>query len=66
MPKGWDGGAKSKGSIANFAAPAAFDAALRLEVMGRGGHLDRATEALDELASALEDLKPLPLNLVEM
>ncbi len=57
---------KLKGSIANFAAPAAFDAALRLEVMGRGGHLDRATEALDQLASALEDLKPLLLNLVEM
>ena len=26
---------KLKGSVANFAAPAAYDAALRLEVMGR-------------------------------
>ena len=55
---------KLKGSIANFAAPAAFDAALRLEVMGRGGHLERATEALGQLASALEQLKPLLLDLV--
>ena len=54
---------KLKGSVANFAAPIAYDAALRLEVMGRNGHLDDAPEALEELESALEDLRPLSLNL---
>jgi CheY-like chemotaxis protein len=55
---------KLKGSVANFAAPAAYVAALRLEVMGRAGHLDQATEALRQLESALEELRPLLLNLV--
>jgi PAS domain S-box-containing protein len=54
---------KLKGAVANFAAPAAYDAALRLEVMGRGGHLDQAAEALGGLESALEELKPMLLNL---
>jgi len=54
---------KLKGSVANFAARAAYDAALRLEVMGRDGHLDQATEALLQLESALEELKPVLLNL---
>jgi PAS domain S-box-containing protein len=54
---------KLKGSVANFAAPIAYDAALRLEAMGRDGHLDDVPEALEELESALEDLKPALLNL---
>ena len=53
---------KLKGSVANFAAPAAYDAALRLEVMGRDGHLEQAAEALGQLDSALEELKPLLLE----
>ena len=52
-----------KGSVANFAAPAAYDAALRLEVMGRAGHLDQAPEGLRRLESALEALRPLLRNL---
>jgi CheY-like chemotaxis protein len=52
-----------KGSVANFAAPAAYDAALRLEMMGRAGNLDQAPEALGRLESALEELRPLLLNL---
>jgi len=54
---------KMKGAMANFAASAAYDAALRLEVMGREGHLDQVTEALGQLESALEELKPVLLNL---
>jgi PAS domain S-box-containing protein len=56
---------KLKGSVANFAAPAAFDAALRLEMMGRAGHLEQGAEAIEQLESALEALRPLLLNLVE-
>jgi CheY-like chemotaxis protein len=55
---------KLKGSVANFAAPAAFEAALRLEMMGRSGHLGQANEALGQLESALDELRPLLLNLV--
>jgi HPt (histidine-containing phosphotransfer) domain-containing protein len=54
---------KIKGSVANFAATAAYDAALRLEMMGREGHLDQAAEALAQLESALEELKPVLLDL---
>ena len=54
---------KMKGSVSNFAASAAYDAALRLEVMGRNGHLELAPEALGQLESALEELKPVLLNL---
>jgi CheY-like chemotaxis protein len=55
---------KLKGSVANFAAPAAFDAASRLEVMGHSGQLDQANEALGQLESALDALRPRLLNLV--
>jgi PAS domain S-box-containing protein len=54
---------KLKGTVANFAARAAYDAALRMEVMGRGGHLEQAAEALEQLESALAELKPVLLNL---
>jgi PAS domain S-box-containing protein len=54
---------KLKGTVANFAARAAYDAALRMEVMGRGGHLEQAGEALERLESALAELRPVLLNL---
>ncbi|MGO8814364.1 MAG: response regulator [Terriglobia bacterium] len=54
---------KMKGSVSNFAASTAYDAALRLEVMGRSGHLEQAPEALVQLESALEDLKPVLADL---
>jgi CheY-like chemotaxis protein len=54
---------KLKGTVANFAARAAYDAALRMEIMGRGGHLEQAAEALERLESALAELKPALLNL---
>jgi PAS domain S-box-containing protein len=54
---------KLKGTVANFAARAAYDAALRMEMMGRGGHLEEAAEGLERLESALAELKPALLNL---
>jgi CheY-like chemotaxis protein len=54
---------KLKGTVANFAARAAYDAALRMEVMGRRGHLEQAAEALERLESALAELRPVLVNL---
>ena len=54
---------KLKGTVANFAARAAYDAALRMEVMGREGHLEQAAEALQDLESALKELRPVLLEL---
>ncbi|MGO8791375.1 MAG: response regulator [Terriglobia bacterium] len=54
---------KLKGSVANFAAPTVYDAALRLEVMGRDGNLEQAAAALGQLESALEELKPVLVSL---
>jgi PAS domain S-box-containing protein len=54
---------KLKGTVANFSARAAYDAALRLEVMGREGHLEQARETLGRLDSALQELRPVLLNL---
>jgi len=50
---------KLKGAVANFAARSAYDAALRLESIGRGGHLEKAAEALEQLEAALEELRPV-------
>lgn len=46
-----------KGSLGNFCAPAAFDAALRLEAMGRKGSLDGADDAWMSLTGEIERLK---------
>ena len=42
-----------KGSVANFGAAAAVDAAFQLEQLGRAGKLDQAPPALDALERAL-------------
>jgi CheY-like chemotaxis protein/HPt (histidine-containing phosphotransfer) domain-containing protein len=47
-----------KGSVGNFGAKAAFDAALALEVMGRRGKLDGAEAACERLAGELARLVP--------
>jgi len=54
---------KLKGTVANFSARTSYDAALRLEVMGRSGQLEQAREAVGQLESALEELKPVLLKL---
>ena len=46
-----------KGSIANFETNATYNAALRLESLGRAGDLTGATEALKLLEEALERLR---------
>ena len=46
-----------KGSVANFAAKRAYDAAYRLEVLGRDGNLGEANEALGDLEKEIEGLK---------
>jgi two-component system sensor histidine kinase/response regulator len=46
-----------KGSVANFAAKRAYDAAYRLEVLGREGNLGEANEALGDLEKEIEGLK---------
>ncbi len=47
-----------KGSVANFGAQAAVDAAFQLEQMGRAGDLGRVREAIDQLARVLQSLHP--------
>ena len=46
-----------KGSVANFCAPAAFQAALRLETLGSNGDLSFASQACAELEEAIQDLE---------
>lgn len=48
-----------KGSVANFAATNAFEAALKLEKIGRQGNLTQAKNALAELEAELARLAPL-------
>ena len=47
-----------KGSVGNFSAQPAFEAALKLEMMGRQGDLTHVEEASRGLEEALERLKP--------
>ena len=46
-----------KGSVGNFAAPAAVDAALRLEMIGRSGDLACAAEACAALEREIDRLQ---------
>ncbi len=54
-----------KGTVSNFAAPAATAAALRLERMGREGDLSQAAEGCAALETEIERLKPLLANLCQ-
>jgi len=47
-----------KGSVGNFAAPAAFDAALKLELMAHEGDLTQSEEACARLQEEIERLYP--------
>ncbi len=48
-----------KGSVSNFAAPAATAAAFALECMGREGDLSKAVAGCEDLEREIEGLKPL-------
>ena len=52
-----------KGAVGNFPAAAAFDAALRLEMMGRAGDMANAKPAYLELEGLINRLKPALQNL---
>ena len=54
-----------KGGVVTFAARAAYEAASRLEKMGRAGDLSAAPEALAALAQEVEHLRPELTALVE-
>ena len=47
-----------KGSVGNFGADKVFQAALRLEAIGRSRDLSAAREAFGDLASAVDSLQP--------
>jgi two-component system, sensor histidine kinase and response regulator len=47
-----------KGSLCNFGANSACEAALKLETLGRDGNLDRAEEVFTALEEGLSRLKP--------
>ncbi len=52
-----------KGAVSNFEARRAFEAAFRLETMGRTKNLDRAPAALTELEEVLRALHPELISL---
>jgi signal transduction histidine kinase/CheY-like chemotaxis protein/ligand-binding sensor domain-containing protein/HPt (histidine-containing phosphotransfer) domain-containing protein len=54
---------KLKGSVGNFAARPAFEAAWKLEALGRDGSLSTAASAYAELAEEIERLKSAMANL---
>ena len=53
-----------KGSVANFGAQSATEAAFRLETLGRSGRLEDAPVALDDLLSEFQQLHPALMELV--
>ena len=54
---------KLKGSVGNFAAQPAFEAALQLEILGRDGNLSEAALAYGVLEKEIERLKTAMANL---
>jgi signal transduction histidine kinase/DNA-binding response OmpR family regulator/HPt (histidine-containing phosphotransfer) domain-containing protein len=54
---------KLKGSVGNFAAQPAFEAALKLEVLGRDGNLSEAEPVYAELENEIKRLKLAMANL---
>ena len=55
-----------KGSVSNFTAHKAAQAALQLEMMGRDGDLTRSEPALFELENEIERLKPALVALTKV
>jgi hypothetical protein len=56
---------RAERGVATFAARPAYEAALRVENMGRAGDLSAATEALTALAQEVEHLRPALTHLAE-
>jgi len=54
-----------KGSVGNFGAAPAFDAAARLETIGRDGQMDQAPSAMAALAKEMDRLTPALKALVQ-
>ena len=54
---------KLKGSVGNFSAQPAFDAALKLETVGNEGNLAQAQTAYQELEKELQRLEPVMARL---
>jgi CheY-like chemotaxis protein len=54
-----------KGAVGSFGAPAAFEAALKLETMGQQGNLGDAERTFGELSEQVERLQPALLTLAE-
>ena len=54
-----------KGSVANFGADSATQAAYRMETIGRKGSLTEAPEAYEELISQFQRLQPVLEQLSE-
>jgi len=54
-----------KGSVGNFSAKPAFDAALKVEIAGRDGNIGEAREAFVELQRQLQELVPALNRLAE-
>ena len=52
-----------KGAVGNFSAQAAFDAAMNLEMIGRGGDLSEAQGAYEKLAEEVKRLQPVLASL---
>lgn len=55
-----------KGSVGNFGAAAAQQAALNLELLGRTGKLEMADNALSTLESAIRELQPAMTHLASV
>lgn len=48
-----------KGSISNFACPAAYDAVYQLELTGKHNHLDQTEQAVNKVDEAVYQLRPV-------
>jgi signal transduction histidine kinase/CheY-like chemotaxis protein/HPt (histidine-containing phosphotransfer) domain-containing protein len=57
---------KLKGSVGNFAAQPAFEAAMKLEILGRNGSLSEVEPAFCDLEKEIARLKPAMANLCDI
>jgi HPt (histidine-containing phosphotransfer) domain-containing protein len=60
----FEGAHKIKGSVANFSAPQAYEAAVRLERIARQGSLDQAGRASEDLEREIGRVRQALMELV--